>query len=258
MLSQTLRLPAGTSEAELLALIDELNADDTVDGILVQLPLPPQITEKRVLDRISPDKDVDGFHPISVGRLWLDEAGLHPRDPHRHRRPAQAQRHPARRPAGGDRRAAAPSSASRWPGCCCARTARSPSATRAPPDLAAVTREADILVAAIGRAGMIGPDHVREGAVVVDVGINRLADAAEAERLFPGDEARRQQVASKGYILVGDVDFTRVAPKASAHHPGARRRRAADRRDGHRQHAQGRPPAAGAPGRAMNALSGSA
>ena len=66
---RTLRLPAETSEADLLAQVDALNADDTVDGILVQLPLPPQITEKRVLDRISPEKDVDGFHPISVGRL---------------------------------------------------------------------------------------------------------------------------------------------------------------------------------------------
>ena len=83
-------------------------------------------------------------------------------------------------------------------------------------DLAAVTREADILIAAIGRPGMIGPEHVREaGAVVVDVGMNRLADAAEAERLYPGDEERRRQFESKGYILVGDVDFTRVAPKAS-------------------------------------------
>jgi methylenetetrahydrofolate dehydrogenase (NADP+) / methenyltetrahydrofolate cyclohydrolase len=83
-------------------------------------------------------------------------------------------------------------------------------------DLPAVTREADILVAAIGRAGMIGAGHVREGAVVIDVGMNRLADAAEVERLFPGDEGRRGQLASKGYILVGDVDFTRAAPKASA------------------------------------------
>ena len=83
-------------------------------------------------------------------------------------------------------------------------------------DLAAVTREADLLVAAIGSAGLLGPDHVREGAVVVDVGMNRLADAAEAERLFPGDEIRRQQLTNRGYTLVGDVDFTRVAPKAAA------------------------------------------
>jgi methylenetetrahydrofolate dehydrogenase (NADP+)/methenyltetrahydrofolate cyclohydrolase len=82
-------------------------------------------------------------------------------------------------------------------------------------DLPAVTREADILVAAIGRPGMIGPEHVREGAVVVDVGMSRLADAAEIERLYPGDADRRRQFESKGYTLVGDVDFTHVAPKAS-------------------------------------------
>ena len=81
MLSRTLRLSAETSEDELLALLDDLNADDAVDGILVQLPLPKQIHEKRVLDRIDPDKDVDGFHPINVGRLWLDEAGLTPATP---------------------------------------------------------------------------------------------------------------------------------------------------------------------------------
>jgi methylenetetrahydrofolate dehydrogenase (NADP+)/methenyltetrahydrofolate cyclohydrolase len=81
MLSRTLRPPATISEAELLALVDGLNADDAVDGILVQLPLPPQIDDKRVLDRISPDKDVDGFHPVSVGRLWLDQEGFTPATP---------------------------------------------------------------------------------------------------------------------------------------------------------------------------------
>jgi methylenetetrahydrofolate dehydrogenase (NADP+)/methenyltetrahydrofolate cyclohydrolase len=83
-------------------------------------------------------------------------------------------------------------------------------------DLATVTREADILIVAIGRTAMIGPEHVREGAVVIDVGMNRVTDPAEAERLFPGDEARRRQFESKGSFLTGDVDFTRVAPIASA------------------------------------------
>ena len=83
-------------------------------------------------------------------------------------------------------------------------------------DLAAVCREADLLVAAVGRAAMIGPDHVRDGAIVIDVGINRVDRADEVERLFPGDEARARTFADKGSILVGDVDFTRVAPKASA------------------------------------------
>jgi len=214
MLSRTLRLAAGTTEAELLGLLDDLNAEDAVDGILVQLPLPSQITEKRVLDRISPDKDVDGFHPVNVGRLWLDEAGLTPATPtgivallKRNGIPLAGRRAVivGRSAIVGKPMAGLLLRENCTVTICHSRTA----------DLAAVTREADILIAAIGRPGMIGPDHVREGAVVVDVGMNRLADAAEAERLYPGDEERRRQLESKGYILVGDVDFTRVAPKAS-------------------------------------------
>ncbi|HEV2851383.1 MAG TPA: tetrahydrofolate dehydrogenase/cyclohydrolase catalytic domain-containing protein [Thermoanaerobaculia bacterium] len=215
MLSQTLRLPAETSEAELLATVDRLNGDDAVDGILVQLPLPPQITEKRVLDRISPEKDVDGFHPISVGRLWLDEEGFTPATPtgivsllKRNGIPLSGRRAVI---VGRSAIVGKPMAGLLLRENCTVTVCHS--RTR---DLAAVTREADILVAAIGRAGLIGPDHVREGAVVVDVGMNRLGDAAETERLYPGDEARRQQVAAKGYTLVGDVDFTRVAPKAAA------------------------------------------
>jgi methylenetetrahydrofolate dehydrogenase (NADP+)/methenyltetrahydrofolate cyclohydrolase len=214
MLSRTLRLAAETSEAELLTLLDELNAEDAVDGILVQLPLPSQIAEKRVLDRISPDKDVDGFHPVNVGRLWLDEEGLTPATPtgivallKRNGIPLSGRRAVivGRSAIVGKPMAGLLLRESCTVTVCHSRTA----------DLAAVTREADILVAAIGRPGMIGPEHVREGAVVVDVGMNRLADAAEVERLYPGDEDRRRQLESKGYILVGDVDFTRVAPKAS-------------------------------------------
>jgi methylenetetrahydrofolate dehydrogenase (NADP+)/methenyltetrahydrofolate cyclohydrolase len=214
MLSRTERLPAETSEADLLALVDDLNADDAVDGILVQLPLPPQITEKRVLDRISPDKDVDGFHPVNVGRLWLDEPGFTPATP----TGVVAMLKRLGIPLSGRRAVVVGRSAivgkpmaglllreSCTVTVCHSRTA----------DLAAVCREADILVAAVGRAAMIGPDYVREGAVVVDVGINRITDAAEVERLYPGDAARRDQMAAKGYTLVGDVDFTHVAPKAS-------------------------------------------
>src|SRR5215203_329910 len=215
MLSQTLRLAAGTSEAELLAVIDRLNDDDAVDGILVQLPLPRQIAEKRVLDRISPDKDVDGFHPINVGRLWLDEPGFTPATPtgivallKRNGIPLAGRRAVVvgRSAIVGKPMAGLLLRENSTVTVCHSRTA----------GLAAVTREADILVAAVGRPALLGPDHVREGAVVVDVGMNRLADPAETERLFPGDEARRQQVAAKGYTLVGDVDFTRVAAKAAA------------------------------------------
>jgi len=215
VLSRTLRLPADTPEPELLALVDELNGDDDVDGILIQLPLPPQIAEKRVLDRLSPDKDVDGFHPVNVGRLWLDEEGFTPATPtgivallKRHGIPLAGRRAVI---VGRSAIVGKPLAGLLLRENCTVTVCHSRTA-----DLAAVTREADLLVAAIGRPGLLGPDHVREGAVVVDVGMNRLADAAETERLFPGDAARRQQVASRGYTLVGDVDFTRVAPKAGA------------------------------------------
>ncbi len=215
MLSRTLRLPAETSESELLALVDQLNEDDAVDGILVQLPLPRQIDEKKILHRISPEKDVDGFHPVNVGRLWLDEEGFTPATPtgvidllKRTGVPLSGRRAVV---VGRSAIVGKPMTGLLLRENCTVTVCHSRTA-----DLPAVTREADILVAAIGRAGMIRAEHVREGAVVIDVGINRVSDAAEAERLFPGDEERRKQFASKGYILVGDVDFTQVAPKASA------------------------------------------
>ncbi len=158
---------------------------------------------------------MDGFHPVNVGRLWLDEEGYTPATPtgiisllKRNGIPLSGQRAVI---VGRSAIVGKPMAGLLLRESCTVTVCHS--RTR---DLAAVTREADILVAAIGRSGMIGPEHVREGAVVVDVGINRLDDAVETERLFPGDEGRRQQVASKGYTLVGDVDFTRVAPKASA------------------------------------------
>ena len=214
MLSRTLRLPAETPEDELLALLRDLNADDAVDGILVQLPLPRQIHEKRVLNLIDPDKDVDGFHPVNVGRLWLDEDGLTPATPTgivallKQKGITLSGRRAVivgRSAIVGKPMAGLLLRESCTVTVCHSRTV----------DLPAVTREADLLVAAIGRAGMIGPEHVRDGAIVIDVGMNRLADAAEVERLYPGDEERRRQLETKGYILVGDVDFTRVAPKAS-------------------------------------------
>jgi methylenetetrahydrofolate dehydrogenase (NADP+) / methenyltetrahydrofolate cyclohydrolase len=215
MLSRTLRLPAAASETDLLAAVDELNADEAVDGILVQLPLPAQIGEKRVLHRIAPEKDVDGFHPLNVGRLWLDEEGFTPATPtgiiallKRNAVDLAGRRAVI---VGRSAIVGKPMAGLLLREHCTVTVCHSRTA-----DLAAVTREADLLVAAIGRPGLLGPDHVRDGAVVVDVGMNRLADAAEAERLFPGDQERRQQMATRGYTLVGDVDFTRVAPRAAA------------------------------------------
>jgi methylenetetrahydrofolate dehydrogenase (NADP+) / methenyltetrahydrofolate cyclohydrolase len=215
IVSRTIAPPATTSEVELIALVEELNGDDAVDGILVQLPLPRAISERRVLDRILPEKDVDGFHPVSVGRLWLDEPGFVPATPlgilellRRSAVPLAGRRAVV---VGRSATVGKPLAALLLREHCTVTVCHSHTA-----DLAAVTREADVLIAAIGRPALLGPEHVKEGAVVVDVGINRLRDRAEVERLFPGDEARLHQLATRGSTIVGDVDFSRVAPRAGA------------------------------------------
>ena len=214
MLSRTLRLPATTSEAELLAVVDGLNADDAVDGILVQLPLPKQIAERHAIDRIAPEKDVDGFHPMSVGRLWLDEPGFLSATPFgilvllRHAGVPMAGKHAV--VVGRSAIVGKPMAALLLREHCTVTVCHSRTA-----DLAAVTRQADILVAAVGRPGMIGPEHVKEGAVVVDVGINRLRDRADVERFFPGDSQRLRQLETRGSTIIGDVDYVHVAPKTA-------------------------------------------
>jgi methylenetetrahydrofolate dehydrogenase (NADP+)/methenyltetrahydrofolate cyclohydrolase len=202
-------------EEELLAIVDELNADGAMDGILVQLPLPKGLPERLIVDRIDPDKDVDGFHPASVGRLWLDLPGFVSATPYgilqllkrsgleiAGKRAAVV----GRSATVGKPMAALLLKENATVTLCHSRT----------PDLAAVTREADIVVVAVGRSAMIGAEHIKEGAVVVDVGINRISDPAEVERLFPGDEKRRKALAARGSVVVGDVDFTAVAKKAAA------------------------------------------
>jgi len=213
--SRTLRLSADLSEKELIGILEDLNRDETIDGILVQLPLPRQIDERRVLEQVSPEKDVDGFHSVNVGRLWLDEPGFAPATPSgilellkRNDTPLAGKRAVI---VGRSAIVGKPMAALLLRQHCTVTVCHSRTA-----DLAAVCREADILVAAIGRAGMIGAEHVKEGAIVIDVGINRLTDPAELERLFPGDETRRRQFEAKGSILTGDVDFQRVVDKASA------------------------------------------
>ena len=213
--SRTLRRPATLAEAELIALVDELNADDEVDGILVQLPLPRGIDERRVIARVSPDKDVDGFHPLNAGRLWLDEPGFVPATPFGILELLRRQQVPfvGRRAVVVGRSATVgkPMAALLLREHCTVTICHSRTA-----DLAAVTREADLLVAAIGRPGMLGPEHVKEGAVVVDVGINRLRERAEVERFFPGDAERLRQLETRGSTIIGDVDYVRVAPRCSA------------------------------------------
>jgi methylenetetrahydrofolate dehydrogenase (NADP+)/methenyltetrahydrofolate cyclohydrolase len=209
------RLPATASAAEVAATIADLNSDPAIDGILVQLPLPPGLPARELLERVEPDKDVDGFHPLNVGRLWLDQEGFVPATPlgilellRRSDIPLAGRRAVivGRSPIVGKPLAALLLREQCTVTVCHSRTR----------DLAAVCREAEILVAAVGRPALVGPEHVGEGAVVIDVGINRVSDPAEVERHFPGDEERRAALARRGSVLVGDVDFRRVAPRAAA------------------------------------------
>ncbi len=213
--SRTHELAATVGEAELLALLDQLNRDPEIDGILVQLPLPAGLDEERVLERVAPGKDVDGFHPVNVGRLWRDRPGFVPATPsgilellRRNDVPLAGRQAVivGRSSVVGKPLAALLLREHATVTVCHSRTA----------DLPAVCRQADLLVAAVGRPGLIGAEHVRPGAVVVDVGINRIADRGELVRLFPGDAERLATLERKGSVLVGDVDFARVAPLAGA------------------------------------------
>lgn len=215
IVSETHRLAADIPQRELESLVDRLNEDPEVDGILVQLPLPSGLDTHQVLDRIDPAKDVDGFHPANVGLLvqnrprfvactpagimeLLDREGVSIEG----RRAVVV----GRSDIVGKPMAMLLLHRHATVTVCHSRTR----------DLAAVTREADILVAAAGRLALIGPEHVKPGAVVIDVGIHRVTDRSQVERLFPGDEGRRRRFEEKGSVLAGDVDFVRVAEVAGA------------------------------------------
>ena len=193
---------------ELLELVASLNAREEIDGILIQLPLPAHVDTARLLEAINPAKDVDGFHPINAGRLLNGtplEKILAPCTPagimevlRRSRIPVRGQRAVVigRSNIVGKPVAVMLVNASATVTVCHSQTR----------DLAEITREADILVAAIGRAGFVTPDMVRPGATIIDVGINRITTAEELERFFPGDAARHASFARRGSTLVGDVD----------------------------------------------------
>jgi len=215
MIGRTLRLPADITADALRQAIDELNADDAVDGILIQLPLPKGLPERELLERVDPRKDVDGFHPENVGRLWLDQPGFVSATPAgviellRRNGIAMAGKHAV--VVGRSNIVGKPMAGLLLREHCTVTVCHSRTA-----DLAAITRQADILVAAIGRAGFLGPDHVREGAVVIDVGMNRVSDRTQAEHLFSAGSAKRAAFEKNGSALTGDVDTERVQPKASA------------------------------------------
>jgi methylenetetrahydrofolate dehydrogenase (NADP+)/methenyltetrahydrofolate cyclohydrolase len=213
--SGTHHLPAGVAAEELAALIGALNADPDVDGILLQMPLPKPLDGRAFLDLIDPGKDVDGFHPTNVGLLHQGRPAFVPCTPAgiiellESAGVALAGRRAVvlgRSEIVGKPMAALLLARHATVTVCHSRTA----------DLAAVCREGDVLVAAAGKPALVTAAHVKPGAVVVDVGVNRVEDAALVARLYPGDPERQGQLARRGYTLVGDVDFTAVGEVAGA------------------------------------------
>ena len=207
IISEHHHLAAETSHEDLLSLVRDLNSNDDIDGILVQLPLPPQIDEREILEAIDPSKDVDGFHPINVGKLSLGYPSLVPCTPAGvieilKRSGIEIEGKHAvivgRSNIVGKPLAMLLLRENATVTICHSRTA----------NLAEVTRQADILVAAVGRAGFITGEHIRVGATVVDVGINRVSDASEVLKFFEGDElaGRLKTIVNRGSTLVGDVN----------------------------------------------------
>ncbi len=205
--AELLRLTATATIDDALAVVDRLNQDDTVDGILVQSPLPRAMgatAEQRVFDAVRADKDVDGFHPHNVGLLVQKRARLVACTPSGviellvREGIALAGRHAVvigRSDIVGKPMALLLLHRDATVTICHSRTA----------DVAALTRQADLVVAGVGRAGFVTPDFVRPGATVVDVGINRVTDAAAVADLYPEGHLRRRQFDEKGSLVVGDV-----------------------------------------------------
>jgi len=196
--------PETATTDELLALVENLNRRDEIDGILVQLPLPAQVDAKKVLMTVDPAKDVDGFHPMNVGFLSTQRPGLVPCTPggimemlRRCKIPIAGQEAVVvgRSDIVGKPMAMLLINANATVTVCHSKTR----------DLPGVCRRADILVAAIGRAGMVTRDFVRPGATVIDVGMNKITDRVEFDRFFKGNEKREQAFAKNGSTLVGDV-----------------------------------------------------
>ncbi len=203
--SEKITPPASSTTEEILALVHDLNQRDNIDGILVQLPLPKQVDSQKILLAVSPEKDVDGFHPLSVGMMQT-------------RRPAMVPCTPAgvieilkrsgvkiaganavvigRSDIVGKPVAMLLLNANATVTVCHSHTA----------DLKYHTRNADILVCAVGVAGMVTPEMIKPGATVIDVGINKLTSREQFERFFPDNEKRQRAFEKNGYVLVGDCD----------------------------------------------------
>ncbi|HUX08745.1 MAG TPA: bifunctional 5,10-methylenetetrahydrofolate dehydrogenase/5,10-methenyltetrahydrofolate cyclohydrolase [Acidobacteriota bacterium] len=217
ILSELQHLPDTTGQDELVRRISELNARDEIDGILVQKPLPAGIDYQAVVNTMDPAKDVDGFHPISVGRLVIGLETFVPATPlgvmeilREHEVPLKGARAVVvgRSDIVGKPLAILLMHNHATVTICHSRTR----------DLAGVCREADILVAATGRTGMITPEFVKAGAAVIDVGINAVDDPAKVRELFGDDPRRQGDLQTKGYTIAGDV-HPAVAEKAGLFTP---------------------------------------
>src|SRR3984893_5901470 len=208
--SETLTPPDSISTADLVAVIGELNQRPEIDGILVQMPLPPQVDSKRILLAVSPEKDVDGFHPCNVGNLVTGRPGPKSCTPagiirllHHYQIPI-AGRHAVvvgRSDIVGKPMAMLLLHENATVTICHSKTE----------DLAGICRQGDILVAALGRPAALTSDFIRPGAAVVDVGTNRIVDRAEAARIFRNSKEKLDAFDRRGNLLVGDLDPLDVA-----------------------------------------------
>jgi methylenetetrahydrofolate dehydrogenase (NADP+)/methenyltetrahydrofolate cyclohydrolase len=200
--SSLIRFEATIAEEELVAAIEKLNADDDIDGILVQLPLPKQVSEEKIISLIHPDKDVDGFHPVSIGKLVQGLPAFIPATPYgimlmlEHYKIETSGKHAV--VIGRSNIVGRPMSIllsqNTYPGNCTVTICHSQTN-----NLKEICLQADIIVAALGKPGFLKADMVKEGAVVIDVGITRIADATK----------------KSGFAIKGDVDFENVAPQCS-------------------------------------------
>ena len=220
MYSEHLHFADDISQQELLDVVSGLNSRDEIDGILVQLPLPKHIDEREVLEAILPEKDVDGFHPMNVGRLSQGQKALVPCTPAgvieilKRSGIDIAGKHAVivgRSNIVGKPMAMLLLQENATVTICHSRTA----------DLPSITRQADILVAAIGRAGFIRGEHIRDGAAVMDVGINNVSDTDLASELFSEEDLPKRLAAieKRGFTLVGDVNPKEAMEKAGAFTP---------------------------------------
>jgi methylenetetrahydrofolate dehydrogenase (NADP+)/methenyltetrahydrofolate cyclohydrolase len=216
--SEKLTPPDSVTTGEVLAMVGSLNDRPEIDSILVQLPLPPQVDAKKVLLAVSPDKDVDGFHPLNLGKLVTNTPGPRPCTPSgilqllkRYKIPISGKHAVVvgRSDIVGKPMALLLLHEHATVTICHSRTC----------NLAEICAQADILVAAIGRPAFIKSNFIKPGATVVDVGINRLTSQADVARIFRNSPEKAAQFERKGSVLVGDVDPLDVLEKAGAYTP---------------------------------------